>query len=296
MKIYILLVFAVLFWSGNFVLGRYIHNDIDPLTLSVLRWGVVLIALLPYMYIKRTILLKSLRENFLILLLLGMLGIAGFNALLYYGLQDTTATNSLLINSSIPILIIVLNLILTKIKIDTKQVFGIILSTIGVVYLIIKGDVSNFINLEFNNGDFFIIASSCIWALYSIFLKYKPKDLKPFEFMSLITLLGFIILLIVYYATGHQLNEQILQYDNQIYMIILYMALFPSLLSFYFWNKGILEIGANTTGQFTHLMPIFGIFLAFFFLDERLELFHIYGILLIGAGIYLSIFSHNKKA
>jgi len=296
MKIYILLVFAVLFWSGNFVLGRYIHNDIDPLTLSVLRWGVVLIALLPYMYIKRTILLKSLRENFLILLLLGMLGIAGFNALLYYGLQDTTATNSLLINSSIPILIIVLNLILTKIKIDTKQVFGIILSTIGVVYLIIKGDVSNFINLEFNNGDFFIIASSCIWALYSIFLKYKPKDLKPFEFMSLITLLGFTILLIVYYATGHQLNEQILQYDNQIYMIILYMALFPSLLSFYFWNKGILEIGANTTGQFTHLMPIFGIFLAFFFLDERLELFHIYGILLIGAGIYLSIFSHNKKA
>ncbi|MGB3751870.1 MAG: EamA family transporter, partial [Arcobacteraceae bacterium] len=83
MKIYILLIFAVLFWSGNFVLGRYVHNDIDPLTLSVLRWGIVVVALVPYMLMKKSILINSLRENFFILLLLGVLGIGAFNTVLY---------------------------------------------------------------------------------------------------------------------------------------------------------------------------------------------------------------------
>ncbi|MBL0708068.1 MAG: DMT family transporter [Sulfurimonas sp.] len=266
------------------------------MTLSLLRWSFVVAILLPYIYTKKSILFKALRENFLILLLLGALGIAGFNAVLYFGLQYTSATNSLLINSSIPILIIVLNLLITKTKIQNKQLVGIILSTIGVIYLVIKGDFTNIMKLSFNKGDFLIIISSLIWALYSIFLKYKPKELKPFEFMSLIALLGFIILLITYYATGHQLDAKILGYDNSVYLIVLYMAIFPSLLSFYFWNKGILELGANTTGQFTHLMPVFGIFLAFIFLGETLESFHIYGILLIAIGIYLSMFAKSKKA
>lgn len=295
MQIYILLIFAVLFWSGNFVLGRYLHNDIDPLTLSVLRWGIVMIVLIPYMYMQKTILIKSLKENFFILVLLGVLGVGAFNTLLYYGLQKTTATNSLLINSSIPILIVILNLFISKKTISKKQLIGIFLSTFGVIYLVIQGNFINLINLEFNNGDFIIIASSIIWALYSVLLKYKPMDLKPFEFMSLITLLGFVFLLIVYFATGHQLDEKLFYYENEVYLSILYMAIFPSLLSFYFWNKGILEIGANNTGQFTHLMPIFGILLAYLFLDEYLKLFHIYGSVFIGIGIYLSIFTKNKK-
>lgn len=295
MKIYILLIFAVLFWSGNFVLGRYLHNDIDPLTLSILRWGVVMLVLLPYMYMQKTILMKFLKENFFIFLLLGILGVGAFNTLLYYGLQETTATNSLLINSSIPILIIILNLFISKKTVSKKQLMGILLSTFGVIYLVIEGNFRNLINLEFNHGDFIIIASSIIWALYSVLLKYKPVDLKPFEFMSLITLLGFVFLLIVYFATGHQFDEKLFYYDNEVYFSILYMAIFPSLLSFYFWNKGILEIGANITGQFTHLMPIFGILLAYLFLDEYLKLFHIYGSVFIGIGIYLSIFINNKK-
>ncbi|MGB3750881.1 MAG: DMT family transporter, partial [Arcobacteraceae bacterium] len=179
--------------------------------------------------------------------------------------------------------------------INTKQFVGIVLSTLGVIYLVIQGDLNNLINFEFNNGDFIIIVSSVIWALYSVLLKYKPKDLKPFEFMSLITLLGFIFLLSVYFLTGHRVDEKLFNYDNDIYFSILYMAIFPSLLSFYFWNKGITEIGANTTGQFTHLMPIFGIILAYLFLDESLKLFHIYGSIFIGIGIYLSVCSNSKK-
>jgi len=295
MKIYFFLILAILFWSGNFILGRFVHADIDPMTLSLFRWSIVLVLLSPYIFVKRVNIFSAIRNNFLILFILGVLGISGFNTVLYYGLQYTTATNSLLINSSIPLIIILLNFFIFKSPLSKYQFLGIILSTIGVIFLVIKGDVSNLLNLEFNKGDFLIIVSSLIWALYSILIKYKPKDLNPFEFISAITLLGVIVLFIVYYSTGHSLHLSSFIYDVKIYYVVLYMAIFPSLLSFYFWNKGIFEIGANKTGQFTHIMPIFGIFLAYFILNESIEIYHLYGILLIGMGIYTSLFYKKEK-
>lgn len=264
--------------------------------LALFRWMGVVIILLPYIIYKRDIILKSLKSNFLILFSLATLGIAGFNTFLYFGLQDTTATNALLINSSIPILIIVLSSFVNNEQVTRVQFLGIILSTLGVVFLIIKGDISNIINLEFNKGDFWIIISSLSWALYSILLKYKPKDLKPFEFISTITLVGFIVLLGIYFLTGHSLTTSSFDLNTEVYLALFFMVLFPSLLSYYFWNKGVLEIGANKTGQFTHLMPIFGSILAYLFLDETLKIFHVYGIILIASGIYLSLFFKRGKA
>ena len=264
--------------------------------LALFRWGGVVIVLLPYIYYKKDILLKAMQKNFLIIFTLGALGIAGFNTFLFYGLQDTTATNALLINSSIPILIIALSAIVNSERVTLLQLFGIVLSTLGVMFLVIKGDFSNIVKLEFNKGDFWIIVSSFDWAFYSILLKYKPKDLKPFEFISAITLLGFIVLIAVYFVTGHGLTASSFELRKEVYFAILFMIFFPSLLSFYFWNRGVLEIGPNKTGQFTHLMPIFGAFLAYIFLDEVLELYHVYGIVLIGLGIYLSIFLKKGKA
>lgn len=295
MKIYIFLILAVLFWSGNFILGRYVHGDIDPLSLSLFRWSIVLIILSPYIFIKRVKIFTAIWHNFRILFFLGALGIAGFNTILYYGLQDTTATNALLINSSIPILIIALNLILLKAPIVRQQVFGIILSTLGVVFLIIKGDISHIFALEFNKGDMLIIVSSFVWAFYSIFIKYKPKELNPFEFISAITLIGVVMLYIIYYWYGPHIELENVHYSFNVYITILYMAIFPSLLSFYFWNKGIIEIGANKTGQFTHLMVPFGVLFAYIFLNESIKMYHIYGSIMIAGGIYLSLFYKIKK-
>ena len=274
----------------NFVLGRYINEDIHPLQLSFLRWLGVVILLLPFIYYRRRVIFSAIKEHFLILLAFSILGVTLFNTFLYYGLQDTTATNALLINSSIPILIIALNALINKESISRLQFLGIVLSTIGVVFLVIKGDFSNLLTLQFNQGDFWIILSSLVWALYCILLKYKPHGLKPFEFISIISLLGVVFLFISYpfFVPNASLNDFSL--DFNVYGVILFMIIFPSLLSFYFWNRGILEIGANTTGQFTHLMPIFGAILAYAFLDEVLEPYHIYGILCIGLGIYLSLF------
>jgi len=292
MKIYVLIAFAVIFWSGNFVLGRFVSIEIEPMQLALFRWSLVLFLLLPYIFMHQKVIFTAIKNNFIILLVLSFLGVTGFNTILYFGLKETTATNSLLINSSIPIMIIVLNTLFTKETITFKQIVGVFLSTLGVIFLVIKGEVSNIVNFEFNKGDFWVILSSLTWASYCILVKYKPSKLKAFEFISIITLLGWFMLVIIYFVMGNSLS---FDFSSKVYSSVLYMAIFPSLLSYYLWNRGIMEIGANRTGQLTHLMPISGSMLAYTFLGESLERYHIYGIIFIAVGIYISLFYKSKK-
>jgi len=293
MKYYIFLTLTVLFWSGNFVFGRLISSEVEPVELAFFRWFFVALILLPYFIYRFKHIMKVFKKEYLIIIVFSILGVSAFNTLLYYGLQTTTATNALLINSSIPIIIIVLSSIILNTKITKIQSLGIFLSTVGVIFLILKGNIENFITLEFTSGDLWIIIACVTWALYTVLLKYKPKELNAFDFLSVTVFIGIVVLSFIYFSLGYSFELNFIQKDEVLYSLI-YIVVFPSLLSFYFWNMSIVEIGANKAGQFTHLMPIFGAILAYVFLGETLEFYHLVGILFIGIGIYLSIFL--KKA
>lgn len=289
MYVYILLVLCVLFWSANFVIGRFVAQEIEPIELAFFRWFGVFVVVLPFLLLHVKKILEALKRHFWILALLSFLGIASFNTLLYIGLHETTATNALLINSSIPILILGLSVVILKKKITAVQLFGIILSTVGVVFLVLKGDIRTMMTLSLNQGDMWVISSSFAWASYSVLVKFKPAFLSSFEFFVTIVSMGMVMLLPFYLAQGYTLEREI-GLLRQFYWAIAYVVIFTSILSYYMWHKGIAELGADRTGQFTHLMPLFGSFLAYLFLGERLEWFHLGGIVLIGGGIYLSLF------
>ncbi|MDD2886629.1 MAG: DMT family transporter [Aliarcobacter sp.] len=289
MKYYIFLVFAVLFWSGNFIFGRLVSSNIEPMQLSFFRWFFVLILLLPYILLHYKNILSVLKKKYFLILIFGTLGIAGFNTFLYYGLQTTTATNALLINSSTPIFIIVLSALIFRTTITKLQLSGVLLSTLGVIYLILKGDINHILELKFTVGDLWIIAACIDWALYTVMLKFKPKELNAFEFLGLTTFIGTVVLALIFFYQGYSFEFSFLEKDDVLYSLI-YIVIFPSILSFYFWNISTMEVGVNKTGQFTHLMPIFGAVLAYIFLGEVLEFYHFVGIILIGTGIYLSMF------
>ena len=289
MKYYIFLVFAVLFWSGNFIFGRLVSSNIEPMQLSFFRWFFVLILLLPYILLHYKNILSVLKKKYFLILIFGTLGIAGFNTFLYYGLQTTTATNALLINSSTPIFIIVLSALIFRTTITKLQLSGVLLSTLGVIYLILKGDINHILELKFTVGDLWIIAACIDWALYTVMLKFKPKELNAFEFLGLTTFIGTVVLALIFFYQGYSFEFSFLEKDEVLYSLI-YIVIFPSILSFYFWNISTMEVGVNKTGQFTHLMPIFGAVLAYIFLGEVLEFYHFVGIILIGTGIYLSMF------
>ena len=294
MKYYIFLVLAVLFWSGNFITGRYISTSIEPMQLSFYRWFFVLVLLLPYIFINYKDLILGFKKDSLLLVVFGAFGIAGFNTFLYYGLQTTSATNALLINSSTPIFIILISNIIFRIAITKIQILGVLLSTLGVLYLILKGNINHILELNFTPGDLWILLAAFDWAIYSVLLKFKPKDLSSFSFLTITSFIGVMILYIAFILQGYSLEFSFLSNKEVLYSLI-YIVIFPSILSFYFWNMATIEIGANKAGQSAHLMPIFGAILAYIFLGEVLEFYHIVGIVLIAIGIYLTMFFKKVK-
>lgn len=294
-KTYFLVTLCVLFWSINFVIGRYIKDDITPLELSFFRWFFAFLIISPILIIRHKNILNSLKKNFIILVILSILGITTFNTLLYFGLSATTSTNALIINSTVPILVLFLSFLILKQKIHSYQTVGIILSTLGVVFLMLKADISNIFALQFNHGDILIVISSLSWALYSVLVKFRPKELNNFEFFATIVTLGLILLLPFYLFQGYSIQKELGVVKNN-YLIFLYVSVFASITSYYLWHYGIDKIGASKTAQFTHLMPIFGIVLASIFLNEKLETYHLVGAVLIASGIYLSLFYKKRTA
>lgn len=292
-KPYVFLVLCVLFWSGNFILGRFIHEDIEPVQLAMYRWLGVLILLLPYLMRQRRAVWRALKGHFWMLLLLSFLGVTSFNTVLYVGLQDTTATNALLINSATPITIVLLSVLILKSKVRPLQVAGILFSMVGVVHLALHGEWERLATLSFGKGDIWVIVASSMWALYSVLLRFRPAGFSGYFATSV--LLGSLMLYGVFWQMGYGLLD-VFSFSLNAKLVIAYTVVFPSFLSYHFWHYGIANIGPEKSGQFVHLMPVFGSILAFFFLGERFYMYHLGGVALIGVGIYLSLFLGKAKA
>lgn len=178
MKIYLLLVLCVGFWAGNFVVGKAVVNVLDPIELAYFRWLLVTLLFLPQIIRARANIIHTFRQHFIYIISVSLLGIASFNTLLYLGLRETMATNALMINSSIPILIILLSALFLNIKITKTQLVGVLFSMLGVIYLALKGKLNNLLTLSFNHGDLLVLGSSLTWAVYSILLKNKPQSIE----------------------------------------------------------------------------------------------------------------------
>ncbi|MGH1430729.1 MAG: DMT family transporter [Neptuniibacter sp.] len=284
---YLLLALTTLFWATNFVLGRAFSPDIPPITLAFIRWSVALAILLPFViptvWKKRVL----IRENWLSLSLLGTLSVATFNTLAYIGLQSTTALNGTLMQSTMPIMILLLSAVFLRETATKKQWLGVIVSLAGVLLLISKGSLELFLELRFNTGDLWIISAMLIWGIYSICLRWKPTDLTQFAFLQLTLVVGVFVLMPL--AVWEQQHAIEIEWSRDLYFLFAYLAVFPSILAYLFWNYGVEKIGAQKAGLFIHLVPLWGMILSVSFLGEQVQAFHLGGMALIFAGIYLAV-------
>jgi drug/metabolite transporter (DMT)-like permease len=283
---YLLLILAVLFWSGNFIVGRGIHNDIPPISLAFWRWAVALLIILPFS-LKYIIHQKDLiRQNWKILTLLAILSVTNFSIFIYMALGSSTVTNTVLINSMIPIFIVLVSWMGFKERITLRQTVGIVVSLTGLMFIIASGNLSTLIAVRFSKGDIWTISAGMSWALYSVLLRKCPIEFNSRGFLATTIIIGIFFIIPFYIweiSSGKTLNITKASIGS-----IIYVALFASVLAYMFWNKAIQIIGANKTGIFIHLMPVFSIILAIIFLDEKLRGYHVKGSILIFFGIFLT--------
>ena len=292
LKATIVLCFASLFWSGNFVIGRLasVESLVSPLSLSFYRWVIAFIILTPFCFSKAFKELPLLKKQPGMIFLIILTGPTLFNTLVYLGLTATTVINALLIISTTPMLIILLNKLLYRIDANRYQMIGIIISLLGVSYVITKGNYQNIFQSDFYYGDLFILLAVTSWALYSIFLKKNETGVSGFSFLYISFGLT-VILLFPVYLFDIFIQGNYLKVSQQSLLAIGYTGIFPSIFSYICWNTGVALIGANKSGPYLHLMPVFGGILAFLVFQETLQIYHYVGIVSVIVGIIIT----NKK-
>lgn len=275
-----------LLWAGNVVLGRALHAELPPIALSFWRWLLALMILLPFAARPLWSQWPVLRRSWRLLALLALLGVSGYNTFLYLGLQTTSATNGVLLTSAIPVLIVGLSFVLLHQRIDWAQALGIALSLLGVAVIMTQGQPARLFGLALDRGDLWILAAAMTWAVYSVCLRWRPAGLNPLAFLAAIMILGLIPLLPLYLW---ELSQGRTLAPTPVNLAALgYVALFPSVVAYISWNYAVAVLGANRTGLFIHLIPVFGALLAMLLLGERLAVFHAAGIGLIVTGIWLA--------
>jgi len=282
-----MLVCATLFWAGNFMIGKFAFiSNIPPMSLVFFRWSLVWLILLPFT-LKEIIKHKDvIMANLPLLFFLALTSVGLFNSFTYLSLVHTQVINASLFNTAIPAIIILLCFILKIEKTNKFQIFGLIISVLGILSIITKLNLEILISLNFNKGDLIMIGGVITWGLYSSFLKKKKFTLPLLTLVQILCTFGLIFILpqfLFEFSQGQKIN-----FNINIFYILLFLAIFPSIGSYYCWAGAVAIIGANRAGIFLSLIPLFSTIMAIFFYNERFQFFHLIGAILIIIGLFLS--------
>ena len=281
-RAFALLGLVMLLWAGNSIIGRAVRDHVGPFTLAFVRWAGASLVLAPFAVRPLIRDWPAIRRGWPAILLLGLLGIAAFNALLYSGLKYTTATNGLLLQAAIPPAIMLLDRLFFGVRSSLGQMAGVAASVLGVVVIVFEGDPGAALRLRFGLGDGLVLVSIVVWALYTVFLRLRP-EISAVSFIATTFLIGVLAM-----APLALLETQPVVWSPRLGAAFLYVALLPSLLSYFIYNHATGIVGPARAGQAITLMPLFGAFLAAGLLGEKLHLFHFAGMVLILAGIVVA--------
>ena len=282
---YLLLPLAVLFWAGNFVIGRAVRADAPPVGLAFWRWTGAFCIVIAFAWPHLRQDWPALRKHWPIITLLAFLGIGSFNTLIYTGLQSTTAINALLLQSLMPVLIVLFSFLLFRDRVTWLQGVGIAVSVAGAFTIIVQGDLEVLRSLSINRGDLVIFTAVALYAGYSALLRKRPP-LHPLSFLAATFFLGALMNLPFYLA--ETAGGRPVQINGPMLLAVGYVMVFPSVVSYFCFNRGVDLVGANRAGLFIHLLPVFGSIMAVAFLGEHFTGYQAAGIVLIASGILLA--------
>ncbi len=285
-----MLVCATLFWAGNFVVGKFAFlTNIPPLSLVFYRWLLVWLILLPFTFKEILKYKDTILDNLPLLFFLGFTSVGLFNSFTYLSLIHTQVINATLFNTAIPAVIILLCFLFNVEKTNKFQILGLIISVLGILSIITKLDIEILLSLNFNKGDIIMIGGVITWGVYSTLLKKKKFTLPLLTLVHIICTFGLIC---VFPQFLYEFSQgQLIKIDINLFYILIFLALFPSIGSYYCWAGAVSIIGANRAGIFLSLIPFFSTIFAILFFNEKFQFFHLIGSILIISGLILS----NKK-
>ena len=291
----LLLTIPPLMWAGNAVVGRLVADLIPPMTLNFTRWGLAFVFLLPFAWqvLKPG---SSVWINWRRYAVLGLLGVGCYNALMYLALHTSTPLNVTLVGASMPMWMLATGALFFKQRITRMQVTGSLLSLLGVLVVLSRGQMAWLAHVQFVPGDFYMVLASIAWAFYS-WLLFQPagsplkdapeirSDWAAFLLAQMVFGLGWSGLL----AAGEwTLTSTSITWGWPLATALLFVSLGPALLAYRSWGLGVQRVGPAIAGFFSNLTPLIAAVLSAAFLGELPHLYHAAAFVLIAGGIVVS--------
>ncbi|HLG82098.1 MAG TPA: DMT family transporter [Bradyrhizobium sp.] len=282
---YILLSITALCWAGNAIVGRLAAGHIPPVTLAFLRWFFAFLLLLPFAWKHLVRDWPAIRKGLPLMIVIAITGIGAFNTLQYWSLEYTQALNTLLLQSAAPLVVAVWSLILLGVRLTLAQALGVLLSLAGVLVILLHGDVTTLSAISFNKGDLIFTVALIIFALYSVLtLKRPPMHGLSFAAFTFGAGAATLLPLLIWELYA----RPVMAIDGPNLLTLFYVAVFPSILAYLCFNRGVQLIGANRAAPFFHVVPVFGSVMAIVFLGEHPQLFHLVGFALVLTGVFVA--------
>jgi drug/metabolite transporter (DMT)-like permease len=283
---YLMLSLTMLCWAGNWVVGRAVRGVMPPVALTFWRWSIAALLLAPFVLPRLRGKWPVLRQHWRALVILGFTGVALFQFLIYFGLRLTTSVNGMLMNSAMPLFILVIAWLVDRDTVSPRQLAGMILSFTGILVILNHGEVATLRHFSFNPGDLLILAGMPVWGIYSVALRRAPRELDGLSLVFVVAVIGIAFLLPAYLVESAVFQP--VQLSWPAIASVLYVAVLASIVAYLGWNGGVARIGPNRAGFTVHLLPAFGTVLAIIFLGEEVHLFHAVGIAAILMGVWLA--------
>lgn len=289
---YLLLIVTALCWAGSSVAGRAAAGNVPPYTLSFIRWFAAFLVFLPFggaaLWRQRGILARNLP----IMGAFSLFGVIGFTVPYYVGLQYTVAVNAALLNGSGPVMILLIAYLMLGSRVSGGQAAGIALSLVGVVIVVFRGDIAGLLAVSVNTGDLLVLCSFFSWSMYTVMLRWRPAGMGQMAFLVSICGIAWLVMLPMFLWEAAEVG--IFEATAGNLTIVVYAALFPSVIAYVFWNVAVQRLDAHRAGVTQYLIPVFGIMLSVLILGEDVEWHHLAGIACIFTGIYLATATRRR--
>lgn len=291
---YLCALFAIFFWSFNVIYAKYLADTFTPFEISFIRWAIPGILFFPFAY--KTILLYRhlFLKNWLIILILALTGLGFQNTFIYYAGRTADAVDMALIGATSPIFLAIFSAIILQTRITWRQVLGILITVLGVVIVILKGNFSNLQDFKLNDGIWWMFLSAIIFALYGVAQKKLPADIPQFPaFTLMICISSLIFFPLAGYDFIHHEPQNITKLDV---LIMIILGVFNSGIAYLAWDKALTTIGTIKTGTIYYIEPILSTIEAYLLLNEQIYTNQLYGMGLVLLGIIISNYEKTPKS
>ena len=288
------LLMTNLFWAINAILARSYMPEVAPIAMNLFRWFGVFILLTPFCLPRVIKNWAMIRPHLLALTGLAILSIVFYNSLLYLAANFTTVVNITLINTLIPIATLLMAWRVLGNRPRLMQFLGMVISILGVLLILTKGQLLHLLSLKFSQGDLLMVAAVVVWALFTVLLKKLSLKLSSINVLYILIMLGLPFLMVAYAIEAVFFKFYLPSFEH--ISLFAYLWVFPSIIAYIFWTNGVLRLGAESASLSITLMPLFGAVLAIVFLDESIFWFHIAGGVCSLLGMLFALLPANKLA